>query len=151
MKNKAEDFEKRDVSRTYFVLDEEALNKEKPEIKVLGFYTLALKSLKLSDDTSKNQKKKLSGGFKNEEIDNIPVYLIGQLAKNDCYSKEIRGREIMERAIISIRKCHNILGGRAVMVECDDKEKVVSFYKNECNFKILQKDEDGLVQMISYL
>lgn len=123
------------------------------EIKIVGFYTLSIKSLKLSNDISTNKKKKINGGFLNKDnknVNNVAVYLIGQLAKNDTYSKCIAGKELMERAMISINTCHNIIGGRIVLIECNGSKKLSQFYNN-CGFEELQKDVDGLVQMISYL
>ena len=65
------------------------------EIKIVGFYTLSIKSLKLSNDISTNKKKKINGGFLNKDnknVNNVAVYLIGQLAKNYTYSKFIEGK-----------------------------------------------------------
>lgn len=120
------------------------------EVQILGFYTLAIKSLKLSEEISKNKKKKIGGGCSNEDVNNIAVYLVGQLAKNDTYSDKITGEQLMEYARISINQCHNIVGGRIVLIECNGSKKLSRFYK-DCGFEELQTDDDGLVQMISYL
>jgi hypothetical protein len=77
LKEKAVLFEKTSKSRTFLIVNEKSLNEGKFE--TLGYFTLALKVLKISDNVSKSLVKKLDGLFKN--IHETPVYLIGQLGK----------------------------------------------------------------------
>ena len=44
-------------------------------------------------------------------ITSLPVYLIGQLAKNDKFAFDVTGDEIIQAAISVIKKLQNGLGG----------------------------------------
>ena len=50
-----------------------------------------------------------------------------------------------------INQVYELIGGRFVVIECNDHPKLRSFYEKN-DFKRLQKDgEDGLVQMVRFL
>lgn len=51
-------------------------------------------------------------------------------------------------ALAIIQELFETVGGRFVLIECEDNEKLIDFYKRN-GFEILQKDE--FVQMIRYL
>jgi len=137
--NKSIEFEKRRKSRTYLLINN--------NFEILAYFTLALKVLKLSDNISKSSRKKLDG-FKND-IKEIPYYLIGQLERNDNFTNNtISGKTILSYAIRIIRQSYEQIGGKIVLVECNDNHKVIPFYLNN-GFKLLQKDE--LVQLILHL
>lgn len=81
----------------------------------------------------------------------LPSYLIGQIGKNDKYSKLICGDEIINYAMDVINQVYELVGGRFVLIECNDHNKLISFYQRN-GFERLQKDgEDGLVQMVRFL
>ena len=95
-------FENLGISRTYLVY---ASYKNK---KVLvGYFAIANKTLIIREDISKTMRKKLTG-FKSKEVNTIPVYLIGQLAKNYNYDikklKLISGQELLRLAFEKILK-----------------------------------------------
>ncbi len=89
--------------------------------------------------------KKLDGLYKN--ISEIPVFLIGQLAKNDQFTTALTGQELLEYAWSVIMNAHKYVGGRLVLIECNDHPKLIYFYEAN-GFTYIQKDE--LVQMIRY-
>jgi hypothetical protein len=146
--NKAIRFEDADKSRTYFVVDEEKLNESK--LAIFGYFSLGIKSIDLAEDVSKSQRRKLDGLSKN--ADSLNVYLIGQLAKNDSYKDKVTGTELLNYAIPLIKNCMRIIGGRVVLVECKNQEKLVDFYKKQ-NFTILQETEDSknMIQLVRTL
>lgn len=76
---------------------------------------MALKVLKISPAITKSQVKKLDGLYKN--IDEMPVYLIGQLGKNDDYQQCISGKEIVDYALSIILKSFQLVGGRIILHE----------------------------------
>ena len=121
-------------------------------IEILGYFTIALKVLELDDDVSKTKRKKLDG--LNKEIPFTPVYLIGQLGKNNIYKSEISGKEIIDFAIYEIMKSFNVIGGRIVLVECSNNQNLTKFYQDN-DFELLQettdKNNNKLLQFIRFL
>lgn len=136
LQSKATDFERRDLARTYLIIDEE-LTLLEGHIVILGYFTLAMKSLIFDSEISKEVKKKIAND-KNAEI--ATGYLIGQLGKNDRYREYIKGEEILHSAIELIQDIHMKLAGRFIYVECDDTPKLLSFYERN-HFKVIQKGE----------
>jgi len=67
----------------------------------------------------------------------FPVYLIGQLGKNDRFWNNITGSEILQMAIDIICYANELVGGRIILIEAMDNEKLINFYKKN-GFKILQ-------------
>jgi predicted GNAT family N-acyltransferase len=104
----------------------------------------------LAEDIPKNQRRKLDGLSKN--ADSLNVYLIGQLAKNDNYKDQVTGAELLNYAIPLIKNCMKIIGGRVVLVECKNQEKLVDFYKKQ-DFTKLQETEDtkNMIQLVQTL
>lgn len=144
LREKAIIFEKKSKSRTYLIVNEEVL--AEGNFDILAYFTLGLKVLKISNSISKTLIKKLDGLYKN--IQETPVYLIGQLGKNDAVENYIAGEEIIEYALSIISKSFQYVGGRIILVECNDDEKLLTFYK-ENNFLFLQQPD--LVQMVKFL
>lgn len=140
IRSKAVEFEQRDLGRTYFIVDEQLTLLEQ-HIAILGYFTLAMKSIIFSPEISKELKRKIAND-KNALM--ATGYLIGQLGKNDKYREYIKGEEILSVAMEVISDLHERLGGRFVYVECEDHPKLISFYERN-HFKIVQKRE--LVQL----
>lgn len=140
IRSKAVEFEQRDLGRTYFIVDEQLTLLEQ-HIAILGYFTLAMKSIVFSPEISKELRKKIAND-KNALM--ATGYLIGQLGKNDKYREYIKGEEILSVAMELISDLHERLGGRFVYVECEDHPKLISFYERN-HFKIVQKRE--LVQL----
>ncbi|AVX30318.1 hypothetical protein CTH_0715 [Carboxydocella thermautotrophica] len=149
IKEKAIIYEKKAKSRTYLVFDEEA--SLEGEFKLLGYFALALQSLKIPEGTSVSQIRRLDGLYSRKGdglITEIPAFLIGQLGKNDLYKDDINGDKLMKYALAVISRAQEIVGGRIVFLECQDKPKLIDFYSRN-GFKIFRKDPlDNLVQMI---
>jgi len=62
--------------------------------------------------------------------------------------KEVSGNEIMEYAFSVIYRVQELIGGRVVFVECQDKPKLVDFYVSN-GFKVFRQDpEDRLLQLV---
>lgn len=113
---------------------------------ILGYFTLGMKHIIIGEGVSKTQIKKLDG-FK-KDATSLNCYLIGQLAKNDLYKDNIKGYEVLEYALNTLKECYSLIGGRVVLVECEDKPKLIKFYKDN-HFIQLQKDmSTNYVQMV---
>ena len=74
---KAVDFDKRNKSRTYLIVDEKSIISD---IIILGYYTITLKNLPFSETVSKSMIKRIDGYSNN--INSAESVLIGQFGKN---------------------------------------------------------------------
>ena len=134
-------------SRTYLVIDMEKL--EKGIMEIMGYFSIALKVLKIPLKLSKTKVKRMDGLYKN--IENIPVYLIGQLAKSDNYFKLIEGNQILESAELLIDESFKIIGGRIILRESTNDEKILKFYIREGYQLLSENTSDSLVQLIKFI
>lgn len=151
LKEKAILFEKLGKSRTYMIFDEEA-----DELNILAYYTLAIQVLRVDESLLSGRKTKFFDGFSSKvggtKITEFPAILIGQIGKNEKYSKLISGVEVMEYCLATLLKGQERLGGRVIMLECKDINYLLEFYSN-FGFQKLEKDyEEGeLLQLIRIL
>lgn len=135
--NKSILFEQISKSRTFLIVDEDALNDG--DFRLLAYFSLALKSLKLDNSLSKTRIKKIDG--LSNKIEDTSVYLLGQLGKNELYQKDIEGKEILEKYVFPlVTQAVKYVGGRIILIECTNKERLISFYGNN-RFVYLQEDE----------
>ena len=90
----------------------------------------------------------------------ISASLIGQLGKNDKYQDLISGDVLLKYACDTVQEAQSIIGGRFVYLECEDKPRLVEFYKSNgfVSFgrRTLDADEKDfighyLIQMLKYL
>lgn len=99
----------------------------------MAFFTVALNVLEFDETLSNRKRKDLDGIFSkrnNKPIQNMPVFLIGQLAKNELYDGgPFCGQVIVDHALHELAKAQMHVGGRIVLVECKQEEKLISFYK----------------------
>ena len=75
--------------------------------------------------------------------------MIGQIGKNFALKENsISLEEILEITYDVINEIRKLVGGRTVIVECEDTEKLTSLYEKH-NFKKLDmdNDEDDLITM----
>jgi hypothetical protein len=83
----------------------------------------------------------------------IPAFLIGQLGRNANIDKtKISGNKILDYAIDTILEARKLVGGRVIILECQDENKLIEFYEKN-KFVVLQKQSNGskkenLIQMI---
>ena len=86
-----------------------------------------------------------------EKINDFPCYLIGQLSKNfNIPENNLSGRQLIEFASDVIAASVDAVGGRYMMIECRDNEKLLQFYKENHFSEIAKIPDDGqsMVQMI---
>lgn len=150
--NKAVEFDSLAKAKTYLVCDEDAMTKGRFDI--LGYISVSLKALILPEVMSIRQRKDIdgySGKLHGMPIREIPCYLIGQLAKNsDIIQNSVSGKDLLSYATAVIRNAAKAVGGRYMMIECHDNEKLLSFYKQN-DFKVIMNmplDGEPMVQMI---
>lgn len=146
LKEKAIEFSKQGISRTFIVLSE---NKDKNVI--VGYFAIAIKSISIEKSRlSKTQRKKFSKYSNNNnesKFYQISMPLIGQLGKNfnNNYNKLITGDILLKLACDKIKEIQDNIGGRYVFLECEDNESLKEFYESNgfvCfNKRNLEKDE----------
>ncbi len=131
------------------ILDEEALTDGK--IAIIAYFTVSMKALNLREGISKNVRKHLDG-LGNKQGSTFVVYLIGQLGKNDTYSSEIDGKELIARAIATIKEAYEVVGGRYILVECEPVPGLKKLYEDN-DFTFLQEslENDSLIQFIRFI
>lgn len=138
LKEKAFDFEKRDKSRTYLVFDEATA-------ELVGYFSLSLKSLEFRDTLSRSKIKEIDGFSK--DVKGIAIALIGQFGKDEKQEKNVSGNALLRICLDKLYQVQTLIGGRYILIECRDIDKVVDFYQNN-GFTYLQLDKsDNYIQM----
>jgi len=147
LKNKALNFEQRNKSRTYLVLDNDDF--KHGNAVIVAYFTLSLKSLEFRNTLSKNKIKDIDGFSK--EVGGVAIVLIGQLGKNETKAKEVSGSDLLELCMEIVDQVKDLIGGRYVLIECHQIQKVVNFYLSN-GFEKLQLDkDDNYLQMVRRL
>jgi len=145
LKNKAFEFDKRNKSRTYLIVDDEFISDD--ELIIYAYFTITLKTIEFGETLSKSIIKRIDGFSK--DIKSAEAVLIGQLGKNQNYQNDINGQTILNNAFRIVYCIHNLAGGRIMFLECNEHPKLIDFY-NRNGFEALQKSGNYL-QMIKYL
>lgn len=163
LRNVSIEFSKQSISSTYLIMAS-----FKNTYVLTGYFTLANKIFCISKDSLPNRKWKSRmskfGQFdKTIQRYTISAPLIGQLGKNyaNGYDKLITGDELLKLALDKVREMQNIVGGKIVYLECEQKDALINFYSRNgfVNFglRALDRDEtdklsgESLVQMLRYM
>lgn len=110
---------------------------------VKAYFTLSFKEIILDATcVSKSKVKKLDGISKN--ADNIRAFLLGQIGKADTCGPEIKLDTLMNYVYQLLAEAQGLVGGRVILLECEDNDKLISLYEN-CGFERLQSND--FVQM----
>ena len=142
----------------------------KDEPALVGYFALShnyfLIDSKKLNDMSKRLAKRISKFTRNNKELNRYAFsapLIGQLGKNfsNGYDKLITGSELLKIACDKADEALQIIGGKIVCLECEDRPALMNFYKENgfhvFNKRSLDRDEKGkingdyLLQMLKYL
>ena len=153
--NRAIEFEDLSKARTYLIFrEEELLSKDITEQTVYGYISIALKILSVPEETSNRMRRELDGfsaKIHGECISDFPCYLIGQLSRNSKVSRDsITGEQLLDFAEDVIQTAVSSVGGRYMMIECRDKEKLIGFYHDNDFEEIARIPDEAqpMVQMI---
>lgn len=146
-------FEEKGKSRTYLLVDQDALFHG--DVRILAYGAIAPQVMFVPPSLSVRQIQRLdgfSGKMRGKKIEALPVFLIGQLAKNDRYAGRISGHELLSYLWTVFWQIHKLLGGRIVMVDVKTSaEGLIRFYERE-NFQLVSESEEtGLSQLIYML
>ena len=155
--HRAVEFEKLSKARTYLICDEKQLLADGfclDQLKIYGYVSVALKILSVPDALS-NRKRKEIDGFSakthGEQIKDFSCYLIGQLSRNSNVSCDsISGADLLQVAYDVIAAAVDAVGGRYIMIECHDNQKLIDFYARNGFEEISRVADESrpMVQMI---
>lgn len=139
--NTALRFEKTHNARTYLILNEDC------PTEILAYFSLSFKEVILENSgISKNKVKQLDGISKKSE--RIRSFLIGQLAKNSNIENNTMNLKLIWELILPILSdAQDLIGGRVIILECEDCSKLISLYES-LGFEILQKQEYVQMYMV---
>ena len=118
---KALRFEESHNARTYLILSEVG--------EILAYFSLSFKEVDLqADKLSKSEIKNLDGI--NKSANKIRVFLIGQIGKNSLINHNpIKLADIFNEIEKILLKAKQLIGGRAVILECQPIAKLLDLYK----------------------
>ena len=157
LKKSAIEFTKKNQSVTYLVVSAE-------DVRLLGYFTLALKPLTVRGETVSNTMKRkllrISELDEKSDTYTMSAYLIAQLGKNFSESggTEITGAELLKLAWDKIKEIQYLGGGVVTFLEAENEEKLLSFYRDNrfSQFDTRQTSSDAdeaheLVQLLRLL
>lgn len=139
-------YEKAHKARTYLIIDSNSIDER--DLKIIAYFSIALKCFKIGNGVSKSMKRKLNGIFQN---DMIPCYLLGQIGKNDHYAESLKGKDIVDMAMNIIMDAHERVGGRFISVDCKDLDGLLRFYHENGFTALPDKDRLGFFQLIRFV
>lgn len=133
--NNAVRFELARASKTFLMIDSVSG-------KISAYFTLSFKTIEVNA-ISKNRLKKLTGGLTNSR--RINVYLIAQLGKNTRLSdNNVCLKSILKFAFSKISLAQSSVGGKTVILECEENEKLINHYEKHGFSLIDTVDESDL-------
>ncbi len=152
---------KQNVSVTYLVY-----SSYKNGNVIIGYFTLASKNIIAYNKSLSNTLKMRISKFGTYDPDRkgyiISAPLIAQLGKNytNNFDSLITG-ELLLMACSKVAKAQELIGGKIVYLECEDKTRLIDFYNSNgfvsFGHRTLDRDETKLftgqylVQMLKYL
>lgn len=125
-------FEQNQQTATFLLFNDDASKNNRLQID--GYFSLALKVFYFEDAISNRTRRKLSG----KADDQVPAYLIGQLARSDNAPKGT-GAKLLNLAIQYIKNAQTYVGGRLVYLDC--KDELVPYYESK-GFQFIQRNPE---------
>lgn len=149
-------FENLSKTRTYLVFNQEQLEASQNlmSVQIYGYISLSLKVLTIPQSISNRMRKELDGfsaKIRGEVIADFPCYLIGQLSRNSKVDKTtLSGEQLLHFADDIIAASVNAVGGRYMMIECNDNKNLMNFYKRNGFTEIahIPDKNQPMIQMI---
>lgn len=155
--NRAVEFEKLSKARTYLICDADQLLADgffMDQLIIYGYVSIALKVLSVPDDMSNRKRKEIDGlsaKIHGEQIKDFSCYLIGQLSRNSNVAHDsISGADLLQASYDVIAAAIDAVGGRYVMIECHEDQKLIDFYSANGFEEISRVADENrpMVQMI---
>lgn len=139
--------EEQKISRTYLWFDEESLAVK--QIKILGFFAIALKVFRFSEEIPTKKRQRITKNSNQETNQFAPAFLIGQVSRSIDTQKGV-GIILVREALSRIKEAQNIVGGNFVYLDCHNETKIIDNYMKS-GFKYLQDKQDGSGDIQMYL
>lgn len=155
--NRAVEFEKLSKARTYLICDADQLLADgfcMDRLIIYGYVSIALKVLSVPDEVSNRKRKEIDGlsaKIHGEQIKDFSCYLIGQLSRNSNVAHDsISGADLLQASYDVIAAAIDAVGGRYVMIECHEEQKLMDFYSANGFEEISRVADENrpMVQMI---
>lgn len=159
LKRNAVEFTKKNQSVTYLVFSLE-------DMYLVGDFSITMKPVTVNvrgmSNSVKRKLSRLSRLDQNTDSYTVSAYLIAQLGRN--YSEEVKfpitGKMLMNFVIDTLHEIQRQLGGIMVYLECEEKESLIRFYRDQNGFRIfgermteeVEKGESHkLLQLLNFL
>lgn len=159
LKRNAVEFTKKNQSVTYLVFSLE-------DMCLVGYFSITMKPVTVNvrgmSNSVKRKLSRLSRLDQNTDSYTVSAYLIAQLGRN--YSEEVKfpitGKMLMNFVIDTLHEIQRQLGGIMVYLECEEKESLIRFYRDQNGFRIfgermteeVEKGESHkLLQLLNFL
>lgn len=147
LKDKAIKFGKHHKGRTFLVL---GINQDK--LSIVAYFTLATSLIKIDQASGTQRRRMLGTGFESDQ--QLSAILIGQLGKNDIYKSFISGKDLLGLALDRVLQANQLIGGRIVYLECEDKQILKDFYEDIGLILYVDKDGEPVISptgLLTYL
>lgn len=132
--DKAVRFEKSQITKTFLLIEKDCGN-------ICAYFSLSFKTVEISLSISNNQVRKLTGGFTNTR--RINVFLVAQIGKNEALENNmVRLPMILSEIYEKISHAQSSVGGRMIILECEDNPKLIKLYQ-ENDFKLLETEDEA--------
>lgn len=127
-------FEESSNARTYLIFDENVEN-------LWAYFSLTFKQIKINPAMmSKTKIKSIDGISKSAKF--INAFLIGQIGKNSTVvPNPIYLKQILDEIFSVLYEAQKIMGGRIVILECEDDHKLISLYEAH-GFELIELESD---------
>ncbi len=159
LKRNAVEFTKKNQSVTYLVFSLK-------DMCLVGYFSITMKPVTVNvrgmSNSVKRKLSRLSRLDQNTDSYTVSAYLIAQLGRN--YSEEVKfpitGKMLMNFVIDTLHEIQRQLGGIMVYLECEEKESLIRFYRDQNGFRIfgermteeVEKGESHkLLQLLNFL
>ncbi len=155
LKHNALDFARKKTSVTHLVFNDNR--------QFVAYFTLAHKAVEIQPTrlSGESRRKLVRYIPPNERNDSFTVsaFLIAQFAKNAAFPDEDKpdGDQLMQTALDVLLAVQHEIGGGVVYLECEEREKLLSFYQNGQNRykpfgeRINAKDGVKYIQLLRFL
>lgn len=146
LKIKSIEFAKQGLAKTHLIF-----TTYRGELSLIAYFTLAYKTIKVSKGSLTSNLRSRIKKFAqyDDELKEyvLPAPLIAQLGKNfsNNLNTLISGDELLKMACEKVTEIQEIIGGKIMYLECEDKSQLLDFYMRNgfYNFgkRSLEKDE----------
>lgn len=128
------------------ILDEETSD-------LLGYFSITFKEITYPADGISNTANRRAGAVPDstEGLLRVRAYLIGQLGKNKSIENNpISLPFILDEIYGIIHAARELVGGRAVILECAEDNKLISLYE-KCGFQRIQMEPNHNGDVTMYI